>query len=417
MGMYSAIMGKVPGDNVDVLYGIDGQNANDPSLGTSAGFTVMPFAGVLKGLRAATESNITGVGNSAVFTVYKNGVATSVSCTIPTGSLQASDLSNLVTFSSGDYLGMRVISTGVAAGNGVFWNVIIEGSSRNQSYLGGGQTNLNTSATRYYALSGQGENNARFSTESDASMIMANSGTLRKLVVGLNESPGVGRSYTFTVYKNGIATALTGSIIDLDTLLEVSSDVSISIGDTLSLEIIPSGSPIGNDASWACTYSPTVDGEQTIGVIKFAPGGGSSTNWTVPDNSSTNAGWTAGTLNRVRYCFLPPTFTIKSFNNYLDTAPGVGNSREFRLIATDPSSTVRCTISDTATTCSYATPYSITDTDYNLKIGDLRTFAVSSPDATAKTKHTYVFFKQPRGNNGFFDFFDSSGGNNRELCH
>lgn len=415
MGMYSFVMGKVPyiGSPGSHIYGINGHDANDPSSGLAAGFTVMPFAGVCKGLRGVLDSNAATLSTDYTFTVYKNAVATTVTCSVGVGDFHASDTSHQFSFTAGDYLSLQGLKVPTET-NSMLWNVIVESDTRNNSYIGGSATFLNTADTRYYAFCGQGANLGRSSTEANVSIRMANTGTLKNLVVRLNEAPGASKSYTFTVYKNGAPTALTGSITGAsDLLLTVNATVSISVDDTLSLEIVPSGTPTGNDASWACTYSPTVDGEMTFGVVHNSPSS-VATNNAAMDTYVND--WTGGVLNIQRQAFLTPTFTLKSFHNFLATAPGSGNTRQFITVGTD-ANVVQCTISDAETSCSYTTPYAITDADYVSKIGTLRTTPASTPDATALTKHTYVFFKQPRTRPGFFNFFEPSGGNNRELCN
>jgi hypothetical protein len=78
---------------------------------------VMPRAGVLRNL-FVRHNAATGNGNSVVYTVMLNGVATALTVTLATGAIgTASDLINTVTVAQGDRIALRAVKA-AAIGNG-----------------------------------------------------------------------------------------------------------------------------------------------------------------------------------------------------------------------------------------------------------------------------------------------------------
>lgn len=71
--------------------------------------------------------------------------------------------------------------------------------------------------------------------------IAGKSGTITGFQVSSSAFPGAGQSYTYTLYKNGAATALTGTVSGAaqNTLL-VTGAVSISGYDNFQLQIVSS---------------------------------------------------------------------------------------------------------------------------------------------------------------------------------
>ena len=92
-----------PGDNVyltpnDVVNSATLGNADIPvSSGTASKLIV--------------NASPTG-GDTATVVLYKNGVATALTCTINSGGTNCTDMSNSVTFADGDLLAIRYDETG-----------------------------------------------------------------------------------------------------------------------------------------------------------------------------------------------------------------------------------------------------------------------------------------------------------------
>ncbi len=69
-------------------------------------------------------------------------------------------------------------------------------------------------------------------------------GTFSNLIVTLNNAPGVGKSWAFTVRKNGSDTSVTCTISDAATTArDTTHSFSVAPGDRLALKWVPTGTP------------------------------------------------------------------------------------------------------------------------------------------------------------------------------
>lgn len=74
---------------------------------------------------------------------------------------------------------------------------------------------------------------------------IATSGTISQLQVFLTATPGSGKSYTFFLMKNGVATAVTCAVVSTaQTCSDTSDSVTVAAGDLLQMQsLTPSGTP------------------------------------------------------------------------------------------------------------------------------------------------------------------------------
>ena len=79
---------------------------------------------------------------------------------------------------------------------------------------------------------------------------MPTSGTLTNLTVKLNKAPDNGagtQQEVFTIYKNGLPTSLTCTIAESATTgSDGVNSVAFTAFDTITLEVVPSGTPATN---------------------------------------------------------------------------------------------------------------------------------------------------------------------------
>lgn len=81
-------------------------------------------------------------------------------------------------------------------------------------------------------------------TGASATYSFAQASTMVGMFVQINASPGSGKSWTFTVQKNGVDTSLTGTISGVSQLsFSASGSVSYSAGDNYTLAITSAGTP------------------------------------------------------------------------------------------------------------------------------------------------------------------------------
>jgi len=71
-------------------------------------------------------------------------------------------------------------------------------------------------------------------------------GKLKNFYVRLNQAPGAGKSFTFTIRKNGADTALVVTISGTDTVGQnTTNEIEIAVGDLVNIKIAPTNTPTG----------------------------------------------------------------------------------------------------------------------------------------------------------------------------
>lgn len=102
-------------------------------------------------------------------------------------------------------------------------------------------------------------------TESHNYMVIPTSGTIKKLRVELDGAPGAGKSYKFTLFLDGVAASLTVTISDTDTSGNDSANtVSVSAGQTVSIEVVPTGTPTAVDDQFTMVFTGDTAKESVI---------------------------------------------------------------------------------------------------------------------------------------------------------
>ena len=129
-------------------------------------------------------------------------------------------------------------------------------------------TSLNAShatATEYIGINSR-SSSTWSATEIDHQTSIPTNGKFVKINIKIDTAPGTGNSYQFALSVNGTASGtLVGSISNTDTTLTVIADQSISAGDLVSLESIPTSTPTTFsriDANFI--WEPTIDDEYLI---------------------------------------------------------------------------------------------------------------------------------------------------------
>lgn len=243
-----------------------------------------------------------------------------------------------------------------------------------QFFLGGGNS-PNTGATRYHWLEGFGNfEDAVGKREGVASL----AGTLDAFRVDVGTAPGVGKSWTFTVMLNGVATSLSVTIADTDTFgVDVTNSVDVAPGDLLAIRCVPSGTPTGaGNVRWASRYFPDdsgprmwLGGEQSLlhgSAVRYAHLGSPGNAWDTATLADRQTMW--GTV-----C------TITDLYVTLGAAPGVGDSYTFRIMVNGVQQGSDVTIADAATSGS-ATGMSIAIASKDMVT--LRCTPSGTPDTT-----------------------------------
>jgi hypothetical protein len=120
-----------------------------------------------------------------------------------------------------------------------------------------GLTNANAPSTTKASYLGPLQTGAASEAETTVRDIVPVAGVVSNLAVNITTATGnSGKSWTFTVRKNGAATGVTCQISGSATFCTSSAAVAFSAGDLIALEALPAGNPPGwTSARWAVTLT------------------------------------------------------------------------------------------------------------------------------------------------------------------
>lgn len=211
----------------------------------------------------------------------------------------------------------------------------------------GGNTLPSVSATNYGYVSG----NLNFWNTTDNAIrnVIPVAGDQKTLYVEVGTAPGAGKSWVFTLVKNGVDTFSTCTIADAATSCsDLVNTVALSAGNTLSVKSVPSGtptSPVTIRFGWA--FQATSSGEGIVlGATRGSTVSNSATNYAgVQMSGAANA--TLANVDQI----MPTGGTFSHLYVELEGAPTAGKSYAFTLLKAGADQSLTCTVADTATTC------------------------------------------------------------------
>lgn len=127
---------------------------------------------------------------------------------------------------------------------------------------------LDNAGTRYFhpAIAVKADNNtsdgehAAQSTENDAVMIAPCAGTITNLYITIDAAPTAGKSWTFTVRKNGADTGIVVTIADAATTGSSANNFTVVAGDLISVSQVSSGTPSNTVAKTSLDFQGTPTG-------------------------------------------------------------------------------------------------------------------------------------------------------------
>jgi len=210
-----------------------------------------------------------------------------------------------------------------------------------EQILVGGRPNATVSATKRYGLEGNGP------ATTDGYQMVAADGYLKELRVITNIAPGLGKSYTFTVYLNEVITPLAVRISGaVDTSgSDMTDTVLVKPGDRIYLYVTMAGVPVAPLAIWSSIFESINPKESLIvggqryslntGAVRYSSFGGGSS-------------WSS--LEAARTSCVSAKGTIRNLYIEIMTAPGVGASWTFVLRVNGVATALSVKIEDLATT-------------------------------------------------------------------
>lgn len=242
---------------------------------------VISAPGAISGLRIRLDP-APGVGKSWTFKLRKNGADTALSVTVSGAATTGVDLTNAITVAAGDTLSLASSSTGTPTTTPeAQWTFRFDGDNVGESaLLSCGYTGTMQAAGQTNALYPSG-NAASTGVLAQRQQIVTTPGTITRFIARVPAAMGVG-TWTVTLQKNGVDTAMTGAITVQS--VTVNGSVAVVAGDLIGYKIIGSGSPVAQAISIGSTFKADTDG---LSMIL----GGSGTN---PSNSSVTHNHTTG---------------------------------------------------------------------------------------------------------------------------
>ena len=207
---------------------------------------------------------------------------------------------------------------------------------------GGYYNLLSASATEYNCVAGGTD---WYSDPDDSAQAVSTAGTIRNLRVELNDSPGAGKSYAFTLYRRvGVgawaATALTCTIAGTAvSAADTVNEVTVAAGDVIALECVPTGTPTTRYARWTMQFEGDTASESLLLITIYASNA---------ENRYTGVmghlyGGTSTEADMRQVC--PTSGKIKNLYAQMEVDPGTSpDAYRFTLRVNGVSSALTCTI-------------------------------------------------------------------------
>jgi hypothetical protein len=318
-----------------------GQLVGWATTSTANSTTVASCAGTLSKLYIKSASG-PGAGLTRTYVIEKNGVDQALTCSQSDTTTTANDTLNTVSFSAGDALSLKTTASGTTTGSGAIKWTLLATCASNVSLVGStAEGTLANGATSYMPV--QGNSNAL--AAASVTGIMPTDGTFRNARLLLNGSPGGSASYTLTLQKNGVNTAITMTVSGTSTTAsDLSDSASYSAGDTINWEVVPAGTPTARNCNIGIEFDPTINGESIAVFGNPNSASASAVRFMVPQS----AGGTYSSTEDARST-LVQACTIKKFYVAVSTAPTTGNSLQFQISINNSAGNPSVTISDTNT--------------------------------------------------------------------
>lgn len=224
-------------------------------------------SGTIGELKVYSSQN--AYSGSQSFTLMKNGVATSLTCSISAGENFASDVVNSVTVTAGDKVSLKTTPvSGYSFDDvGIFWTLVFTSDDAYSSNIMGGHGYPgSTSTTTYCGISA-----ADFTTGTNSPAtyysIMPTSGTISDFYVEQSGVSGSGKTWTYTLYKasstnTGITVSIAGSSATSGS--DTAHSYDVSAGDRIYMRVTPTSTPTARYFSWGLKFTADNSGESVI---------------------------------------------------------------------------------------------------------------------------------------------------------
>ena len=225
----------------------------------------VPYSGTISNFYVETSASPGDATKWYGITLMKSGSPSTVSVVIQNASTTSYDIAHSISVSAGDTLSIRCSPTGTPTAVHAAWGFVFNSDKEDTSIICGGtyDTMYITNTTPMYHYINMGyDAGAESNTEVQKINYLQNC-RLSDLRLKIITAPGVGKSYTFNVRKNAADTGLFHTIQDSETTgYNTKNNVSFSLGDYTTLQMVANGTPTASSPYWSCLcrYEEVPDG-------------------------------------------------------------------------------------------------------------------------------------------------------------
>lgn len=348
-------------------------------VSTEASATVtFPVNCTISDLRLGVN-NAPGVDKSWTLTLKKNGSDTEQTVTLEGYGTERGSFGQPVSIAAGDTVVLSITPDGTPSSpGGIFWSMQVESATPGQTPLIVAATTNAGGVTRYFGIDGSAaQTDTGISAGLDNTVPLA--GTISGLRVECASAPASGRSFTYTLWKNGSATSLTAQITAGNTTGEnTSTSVAVAVGDVVEWRLTHSNNPGNMTHKIAAIF--TADDTTKFPVFASCGTNNMSTTTTTYNETAGKGrnSWATSVGGNITG-IMPGPITIHSVTALMKSAPGAGTSRDFSV--TNGTGSLSTTIADASTTNTTAGTLEIARKDV-LYLVNTRNGTASSPKAS-----------------------------------
>jgi hypothetical protein len=258
--------GSNASNSVTTYMSLQGSNSDTTASANVA--QVFPTAGTLKNAYVVLN-NAPTAGKSYALTLFKNGIATTITATVSDANTTATDTTNSVTVAAGDILYWAIVPSGTPTARMVSVSLEFDPTINGESVqLYGSNVPPSATAARYLTLTGSSSSmNANESAKTGLTQAVM----WKKMYAAYDVAPGVGTQYQQQLSINGVAGNPTVTIAGTNTTgNDTVNTITTGGGDLVSTKITPTGTPataINPKVSYVNTFIPQPVSEGSMFMV------------------------------------------------------------------------------------------------------------------------------------------------------
>ena len=213
------------------------------------------LAGTIKSFYVlASRTTFDGSG-SMTFSIYKNGAEEASAQVVFNESATSGNVTGLsIAFSAGDTLSFSATGSGTitdAKTGTISFGVMYEPSTDGESIIAGGSSINLTTGTTYFSMN-LFETLTAGGAEADRNVTSTGTYTLKDFRINLGTAPGVGKSRTFRVRKNGANTDIVVTISGASTSgTDSTNTATFNTEDLFAISATESGTAANSTMKWS----------------------------------------------------------------------------------------------------------------------------------------------------------------------